>query len=209
MRPYAIGSGIGVSAIFLINIIPDLKRLHRDRLKMFRMWAEDYGVYSQRLRPRLDAPGIHTMDQISGPYSNPSAELYYMASDGEYLLQSYMENPEYGYSMATGKFVRITRDEMEAHGADIVLENLRAYRGREKREESSLEAMDGQACRRFYRGHKVVGVELVSDEELVMGPMEVDDEGAGTGDPAREVKLSLPCTNAEFLAALDQVFDGL
>jgi len=136
--------------------------------------------------------------------SIPKLELYYDATTGQYLLQNYMEHPEFGYSVATGDFIYISADEMEKRGIDVVLDNLHTYSERSERTTSALERMSSQEERSFYRRHSVCGLSLQSPNVLTISPMEVEDDGAGQGDPSRRIHLNLPCPPDEFIAALNR-----
>lgn len=137
-------------------------------------------------------------------YSIPKLELFYEETTGRYLIQNYMEHPEFGYSMATGDFICISTQEMSKCGAEIVLENLHAYQGRRESETSALEKMSIREKRTFYKQYFRFGLSLDSPSVLTISPMEIEADGSGIGDRSREVRLNLPCTSDEFIAALSR-----
>jgi len=136
--------------------------------------------------------------------SIPNLELYFDATTKQYLLQNYAEHPEFGYSVATGDFIYISADEMEKRGIDIVLDNLREYLDRSAAETAALDKMNSQESCSFHRRYSCCGLSLDSPDVLTLAPMEVEDDGTGLGDRARDIHLKLPCTPDEFIAALNR-----
>jgi hypothetical protein len=129
-------------------------------------------------------------------------ELYQEKGSGDYLIQ------RYAGSYGVGRFIRVSREEMEERGLEIVLMHLRVQPLSEPSEKPELSAFTKEESRAFYRRTRHVFVCLASDGTISTGPLH--RKGSGFVAPREEVvRLAEHRTNREFLEALRNVYSAL
>lgn len=139
-------------------------------------------------------------------YSLPKLTIYVPKQSGDYLVQRYMEHPEFGYSQGTGEPIPLDRDAFVKHGAELVGKLLSEYPSQKDLGVWSL----GKACvadrRRFAREYSEVSVTLLPEKRLQFCLIDTDETGyLGRGRDEQAVTLPLPFTSEQFVQAVEAV----
>lgn len=139
-------------------------------------------------------------------YSFPKLTIYIPKQSGEYLLQRFRENPQIGYSEATGNPLRINRQTLEMEGADMVCNLLSEYPTRQDLGISSLDTMSASDTAQFSRDHWEVAVTLFPERRLKLCLIDPDETGrTGRGRDEHAIMLPVPCSSQDLVTALDKV----
>jgi hypothetical protein len=122
-----------------------------------------------------------------------NATLYRNRKSGDRLVQ------RYSGIYAAGRFVKVSAAEMKAHGLEIILNHLND----EPSDEPELNTFSKEEDKTFRRDHRGVSVDFSGQDIITAGPL----RRKGSGYVVRKedvIQLARPCTDEEFIAALDQ-----
>jgi hypothetical protein len=133
---------------------------------------------------------------------NVSLSLYRERKTRNYLILRYAK------TYAVGKFVPISTLEMRDKGLDIVLKYLKDEPPPRTGEKPELNTFSKEEERAFYRNHQHVTIAFGKPEILELHPMY--RQGSGFVSHREEViQVPLPCTNEQFLDALDRAYAAI
>lgn len=137
-------------------------------------------------------------------YSTPNFTVYVPKRGGKYLIQRFMEHPEFGYSQATGEFIEMSRETMLNDCQEVVSRLLAEYLLQRDLGLPPEAKMSAAKKRQFHDGYFTVVVNLVAKDTLTLAPINMDEAGdSGLGCDDHAIMLSMPFTPQQFIEAID------
>ncbi len=142
-------------------------------------------------------------------YSNPIVAIYVRQDGQEYLVQRYVEHPEFGYSMATGEPIRLARDVFVRDGSELVASLLSAYEHQHDLGVPSESRMSTEQRRKFYGMYTKVLIDQQNPHMVNFTVIEMDEEGNfGQGRDSATISIAVPFTRERFTEAIDAALRG-
>lgn len=140
--------------------------------------------------------------------TNPSLDLCKNIKTGDFIIMNFAED-QFGMSVAAGKLVSLSADQVKTMGLDIVLTHLNDYPNRRPDDVNEVNRMTRVQTRKFYGAHRVLGIRLLNPSVLRIGAIYGFTGTTRTGQPWQAWEIPLPATNEQFLAVLDKAFTYL
>jgi hypothetical protein len=133
--------------------------------------------------------------------SKPIVEVFQDVRTGNFQLQHFTVDPISGFTVGTGRLVRMTPPEMRDQGLIAILNSLRGF-GTAAPEPCELADMPVASRRRFHRKHKSVSVIFDGPDGLRLIPYERVPHQGAIGNTSKAAVLHLPIPHNQFFDVL-------
>ncbi len=140
--------------------------------------------------------------------TKPILDLCRNIKTGGFVIMNFAQD-EFGMSVAAGKLVSLSADQVKTMGLDIVLTHLNDYPNRRPDNVNELNRMTSVQKRKFFKAHSVLDIRLEKSSLLHIGAIHGFTGRTHTGQPWQAWEMPLPATNEQFLAVLDKAFSYL
>jgi hypothetical protein len=137
-----------------------------------------------------------------------SLDLFWNLKTANFVVLNFAIDQKTQFCVSAGPFLKISKEEMDSNGLQIILTQLAEFPKRDGSERSELELMSAKQKSRFKSAHLMVSVSVNEDlTAMKICPMERRYGSGAVGMNEGKSVLKLPSTQPEFLYALKVALD--
>ena len=138
----------------------------------------------------------------------PSLALYMDKTTGDFTIESYAVDPEFGACVSCGDLERISADKLRNDCVEILMANLDGFAARERTEQPEIERWSPSEVSKFEATNLHISVRFDRKaSHLTLQPMHRDKEAGFVGCPEDRIQVVYPCSNDELWEQLMVAFE--
>jgi len=138
-----------------------------------------------------------------------SLTVYCTKGSGEFAIQRYGTHPRLGLPVAAGTLTRLSADEMEKIGWQVIKDFLITSTSLRTDQKSEVDLLSKGERSQFFKNHSDFSIDLYEPDLVVIFPCRREKSSGSVGEWHDRSELNLRSANKEFVEILNRVCNKL